>query len=90
MLLTVSLGKSESGIAKPLTPREWGEFAGWLKARDCVPGDVLKEDLSGLLQGWEHPKVTTERLQGPAGSRGNAWIRIGEVAASGIVGVDSI
>ena len=63
MLLTVSLGKSESGIAKPLTPREWGEFAGWLKARDCVPGDVLKEDLSGLLQGWEHPKVTTERLQ---------------------------
>lgn len=63
MLLTVSLGKSESGIAKPLTPREWGEFAGWLKARDRVPGDLLKEDLSGLLQGWEHPKVTTERLQ---------------------------
>ena len=63
MLLTVSLGKSESGIAKPLTPREWGEFAGWLKARDRVPGDLLKEDLSGLLQGWEHPKVTIERLQ---------------------------
>ncbi len=63
MLLTVSFGKSESQIASPLTPKEWGEFAGWLKERDRAPGDMLKEDLSVLLQDWEHPKVTVERLQ---------------------------
>ena len=63
MLLTVSFGKSESAIAKPLTPTEWGEFAGWLKEADRAPGDLLEEDFSGPLRGWEHPKVTIERLQ---------------------------
>ena len=63
VLLTVSFGKSESGIAKPLAPMEWGDFAGWLKERELAPGDLLKGDLSDLLQDWEHPKVTVERLQ---------------------------
>ena len=63
MLLTVPFGKSESEIANPLTPTEWGAFAGWLKERNLVPSDLLKGDLSGLLQGWEHPKVTVDRLK---------------------------
>ena len=63
MLLTVPFGKSESDTARPLTPTEWGAFAGWLKERNIVPSDLLKGDLSGLLQGWEHPKVTVDRLK---------------------------
>ena len=63
MLLTVSFGKAESAFANPLTPTEWGKFAGWLKESGHAPDDLLKSDLSNLLQGWEHPKVTVERLQ---------------------------
>lgn len=62
MLLTVSFGKSGSETSNPLTPTEWGAFAGWLKERNLVPSDLLKGDLSGLLQDWEHPKVTVDRL----------------------------
>ncbi|MDE0055903.1 MAG: DNA-processing protein DprA [Gammaproteobacteria bacterium] len=63
MLLTVSFGKSESELAKPLTPTEWGVFAGWLKEIGHAPDDLLKGDLSALLQDWEHPKVTVDRIQ---------------------------
>ena len=62
MLLTVSFGKSESHAATPLSPTEWGEFAGWLKELGCAPCDLLNRDLSVLLQEWEHPKVTVDRL----------------------------
>ena len=62
MLLTVSFGKLESEAANPLTPTEWGAFAGWLTERNLVPSDLLKGRLSELLQDWEHPKVTVDRL----------------------------
>ena len=63
MLLTVSFGKSEAGTTNPLTPTEWGGFAGWLNDHGLSPSDLLEGDLSDLLQDWEHPKVTEERLQ---------------------------
>ena len=63
MLLTVSFGKSESPTASPLSPTEWGAFAGWLKETGSAPGDLLNGDVSALLQCWDHPKVTLERLQ---------------------------
>ena len=63
MLLTVSFGKSDANTTRPLTPTEWGAFAGWLKDNALAPDDLLKPDLSGLLGNWEHPKVTVERVQ---------------------------
>lgn len=63
MLLTVSFGKSESQAANPLSPTEWSAFASWLKELGCTPGDLLNRDLSALLQDWEHPKVTVDRLR---------------------------
>ncbi len=63
MLLSVSFGRSESQTASPLSPTEWGKFAGWLKEGGHAPGDLLKGDLPDLLQDWKHPKVTVERLQ---------------------------
>ena len=63
MLLNVSFGKSEAAKVKPLTPVEWGEFAGWLKDRALGPGDLLSCNLSDVLEHWEHPKLTVERVQ---------------------------
>ena len=63
MLLTVSFGKSAAGAAKPLTPTEWGEFAQWLEDRAMAASDLLKCDLADLLERWEHPRVTTGRVQ---------------------------
>ena len=63
MLLTVSFGKSDASTTRPLTPTEWGAFASWLKDNALGPDDLLKPDLSRLLERWEHPKVTPERVQ---------------------------
>ncbi|MCY4013455.1 MAG: DNA-processing protein DprA [Gammaproteobacteria bacterium] len=63
MLLTVSFGKSDADAPRPLTPTEWGAFASWLKDNALAPDDLLKPDLSRLLERWEHPKVTPERVQ---------------------------
>ena len=63
MLLTVSFGKPDTDVTRPLTPTEWGAFASWLKDNALAPDDLLKPDVSGLLGHWEHPKVTVERVQ---------------------------
>ena len=63
MLLTVSFGKSDADTPRPLTPTEWGAFASWLKDNALAPDDLLKPDPLGLLERWEHPKVTVERVQ---------------------------
>ena len=63
MLLTVPLGRRGAGGVRPLTPTEWGEFAGWLKDEALAPGDLLKSDLTTLLGHWDHRKVTTPRVQ---------------------------
>ena len=63
MLLTVSFGKADADATRPLTPTEWGAFASWLKDNALAPDDLLKPDLSRLLERWEHPKVTPERVQ---------------------------
>ena len=62
MLLTVSFGKSDTDTARPLTPTEWGKFASWLKDKALTPEDLLKSDIASLLEGWDHPKVTLERV----------------------------
>ena len=63
MLLNVSFGKSGAATAKPLTPTEWGEFAGWLKDRALGPADLLNCNLADVLEHWEHPKLTVRRVQ---------------------------
>ena len=64
MLLNVSFGKSEAAKVKPLSPVEWGEFAGWLKDQALGPGDLLNCNLANALEHWEHPKLTVGRVQG--------------------------
>ena len=63
MLLTVSFGKSAADTPRPLTPTEWGEFAGWLKDNALAPEHLLMSDPAGVLEHWQHPKVTPERVK---------------------------
>jgi len=62
-LLTTHFAKTRHGAEKPLTPKEWGRFAGWLKSRELTPENLLKEDLNGLLQDWRDKTVSGDRIK---------------------------
>jgi predicted Rossmann fold nucleotide-binding protein DprA/Smf involved in DNA uptake len=62
LLLTAHFKKAESGAAKPLTPKEWGRFAEWLRQRSLTPEHFLRGDLKDLLDGWHDKTVSVERV----------------------------
>jgi predicted Rossmann fold nucleotide-binding protein DprA/Smf involved in DNA uptake len=64
LLLTAHFKKAESGAAKPLTPKEWGRFAEWLRQRSLTPEHFLRGDLEDLLGGWHDKTVSVERVSG--------------------------
>jgi len=63
LLLTSYFSKPAKGAAKPLTPTEWGTFAQWLHEQGHTPAELLEQEGSEILQGWNHPKMARERLQ---------------------------
>lgn len=63
LLLTAYFSRSTSSEAKPLTNKEWGRFAFWLKNQEMVPEDLLTGDLSQKLAGWTDSKITSDRIQ---------------------------
>jgi len=63
LLLTAYFSRSTSSEAKPLTNKEWGRFAFWLKNQEMVPEDLLTGDLSQKLAGWTDFKITSDRIQ---------------------------
>jgi predicted Rossmann fold nucleotide-binding protein DprA/Smf involved in DNA uptake len=83
VLLTAYLGKPGKGDPKPLSPKEWGRFAQWLKDHALQPESLLAEDPSGRLTGWLDRTVTAHRIEsllGRAGALGLAlekWERTG-------------
>ena len=64
MLLTVAFGKSAHAAAKPLSGKEWGKFAGWLKERELQPSFLLEGNLGEILTDWKgvDPAITLDRL----------------------------
>ena len=64
MLLTVAFGKSAHAEAKPLSGKEWGRFAGWLKERELQPSFLLEGNLGEILTDWKgvDPAITLDRL----------------------------
>ena len=52
MLLTVAFGKTASALAKPLSTREWGRFAAWLREHDLQPSFLLEGNLDDILAEW--------------------------------------
>jgi len=63
LLLTAHFAKSSTGDVSPLTPKEWGRFALWLKDSKLKPEDLLSSDMVGMLEGWMDRTVTIERIQ---------------------------
>jgi len=63
LLLTAHFSKSTAGNASPLTPKEWGRFALWLKDSGLKPEGLLSSDMDNMLEGWVDRTVTAERIQ---------------------------
>ncbi len=63
LLLTVSLGKSSNLGVNPLSAKEWGRFAGWLRDQALEPSALLKGDLRSVLSGWVDQSVTLPRIE---------------------------
>jgi len=83
LLLTARFGKGESGANKPLTPKEYGRFAEWLRLQSLTPERLLSGNLNGLLGGWHDKSVSVERINALL-NRGSAlalslekWLRAG-------------
>lgn len=83
LLLTAYFSKPEKGAPRPLTPKEWGRFALWLKDRSLSPENLISEDIKSLLNGWSDKAITEERIEYLMG-RGSAlalamekWMRAG-------------
>ena len=83
LLLTAHFSKSRSDSAKPLTHREWGRFAVWLKDHALSPEQLLVGRPGELLAGWSDRQITTERVEallnrGPALAVAvEKWLRAG-------------
>ena len=71
LLLTARFGAEDAKGAKPLGPREWGDFAEWLKQQGRRPAELINGQSASLLAEWSHPKIARERLEKLL-QRGNA------------------
>ena len=60
ILLTVHFGKTD---AKPLSVKEWGRLAHWLKDHEREPSQLLKGGPKSLLSGWMDKTVTLHRIE---------------------------
>ena len=63
LLLTVSLGKSDDDLAKPLSVSEWAKFASWLRSNGLQPQDLVQDDPKVLLSEWTDRKITLPRIE---------------------------
>ncbi len=62
LLLTSHFSKARREDAKPLTIKEWGKFALWLKGKGISPADLLVTDPLVLLDGWHDVRISSERI----------------------------
>lgn len=83
LLLTAHFANARKESAKPLTPREWGRFALWLKENSLTPEHLMNKRPAELLRGWSDNTITLERIEALMG-RGSAlglamekWLRAG-------------
>lgn len=84
LLLTAWFSKPGKGEPKPLTPKEWGRFALWLKEQGLSPEVLLRaSDVTATLSGWSDKTVDAHRIRSlleRAGALGIAlekWQRAG-------------
>lgn len=83
LLLTAHFTKSEPSSAKPLTPKEYGRFAEWLRQQSLTPEQLLSGRLTQMLDAWQDKTVSIDRISALL-DRGSAlaltmekWLRSG-------------
>jgi len=83
LLLTSHFSKARGRSIKPLTPKEWGRFALWLKEKSLTPEQLMTGRLEELVNGWSDKSITLERVEALM-DRGSAlalamekWLRAG-------------
>lgn len=83
LLLTSHFPRSSRDATKPLTPKEWGRFAAWLKDHALTPEQLMAGHTTELLKGWSDRQITLNRLESLL-DRGSAlaiamekWLRAG-------------
>ena len=60
IMLTVPFGKTET---KPLSIKEWGRFALWLRDHDLEPGSLLTRDPRTALSNWMDKTIKLDRIE---------------------------
>lgn len=63
LLLTTSFGRAVEQFEQPLSPAEWATLSQWLQAHNIEPEQLLREDLTALLDGWSDQKVSLPRME---------------------------
>ena len=63
LLLTVSLGKRESGREVPLSNREWSRLAVRMRNQDLEPSQLLTGNSSAILPRWVDKTVSEGRVR---------------------------
>ena len=83
LLLTAHFSKPKVDAVKPLTAKEWGRFAAWLKKNTLTPEQLMTGQVDDLLHGWSDKTVTPQRIEALM-ARGSAlalamekWLRAG-------------
>ena len=63
LLLTAYFNKASDTAVRPLTNKEWGKFALWLKDKGLRPESLLTGKIAELLVGWSDSKMSLDRLE---------------------------
>ncbi|MBF2760722.1 MAG: DNA-protecting protein DprA [Ectothiorhodospiraceae bacterium AqS1] len=61
--MTSRFSRVDGDSAKPLTPGEWGRFAGWLKDRGLTPEVLMVGRPREVLEGWSDRRITSDRIE---------------------------
>ena len=63
LLLTAYFSKPRTDEPKPLTVKEWGRFAHWLKDQSIKPEQLIVGDPNRFLATWHDKTVTADRIK---------------------------
>jgi hypothetical protein len=83
LLLTAHFSKAKREGVKPLSPKEWGRFALWMKEKPLMPEQLMTGHLGEFLNSWSDKAITLDRIESLM-DRGSAlalamekWLRAG-------------
>ena len=63
LLLTAHFSKPKKEDPKPLTVKEWGRFAHWLKDQTLEPEQLILGNPGQLLRSWHDKAITADRIE---------------------------